>query len=108
MEYHEACVIWKQICESKLTDLRQDLLELAIRYARMRVDYFLADAERQRFLGSDRSACHNAFICSCDILARNMNQHGEDASWRKRLGNDRKVIGDFACLLHALLGIAAR
>jgi hypothetical protein len=33
---------------------------------------------------------------------------GEDASWRKILGNDRIAIGDFACFINLILGIKAR
>lgn len=108
MDYESAMEIWREIRASKLSDLRQDLIELAVRYARIRVDYLLADIERQRIIGSERSACHNALISSCDILARNMIHGGEGTTWRQRLGNDRKVIGDFACHLHAILGVAAR
>ncbi len=108
MDFGTAADILREIRATKLTELRDDLIELAVRYARIRVDYHFASAEQQSMLGSSRSACHNAFISSCDILARNMAQHGEDAGWRDQLGQDRKVIGDFACLLHALLGIGAR
>jgi hypothetical protein len=108
MNYETAVSIWKSIRDSALADLRADLVELAIRYARIRVDYLLADSVKQNTLGHDRSACHNALISSCDILARNMTQHGENARWRAELGDDRKLIGDFACLLHTILGIAAR
>lgn len=108
MDYESAVDVWQVIRTSSHSNLRQDLVDLAVRYARIRVDYLLADTERQRDLGADRSACHNALIASCDILARNMAQRGEDAAWRQRLGNDRKAIGDFACLLHAILGLAAR
>ena len=108
MDYQLALTIWRQLHHSELTDLRQDLVDIAVRYARLRVDYSLANGEWQAQLESARTACHNALISACDILARNMAQRGEDASWRERLGNDRKVIGDFACYLHAILGIAAR
>jgi hypothetical protein len=37
-----------------------------------------------------------------------MKKAGEDDSWRIKLGTDRKRIGDFACLVHALIGIEAR
>jgi len=33
---------------------------------------------------------------------------GQSIRWRERLGDDRKVIGDFACHLHAILGLRAR
>lgn len=75
-------------CESGVRYGRADCLTCARtswtpRYARMRVDYLLADAERQRVLGADRRACHNVLIASCDILARNMAERGEDGTWRK-------------------------
>ena len=50
----------------------------------------------------------DALIASCDILARNMAHRGENDLWRIQRGQDRKDIGDFACLLHAMLGLAAR
>ena len=108
MDYETATDIWREIRSSTLADLRQDLVDLAVRYARIRVDYSLADAEGRGRLDADRIACHNALIAACDILARNMAQRGEDAGWRQRLGHERKQIGDFACLLHAMLGLAAR
>ena len=108
MDYDEAVNLWCLIRSSALTDLRQDLIDLAVRYARARVDYHLAEPEKQRWMGHDRSTLHNALISACDVLARNMVQHGEDRSWRDRLGNDRKIIGDFACYLHVIFGIAAR
>lgn len=108
MNFEESADLWRQIRVSSLIELRQDVVELAVRYARIRVDYQLASPESQGELEGARTACHNALISACDILARNMAQHGEDATWRERLGDDRKRIGDFACYLHALLGIAAR
>ena len=56
----------------------------------------------------ERTRAHNALIDCCNILSRNMRTAGEDNSWRVALGDDRKAIGDFACLLHCLLGISAR
>lgn len=58
-------------------------------------------------LEEERTIAHNAFISSCDILSRNMIQSGEDNRWRSQIGSDRKDIGDFACLLHALMEIQA-
>jgi len=37
-----------------------------------------------------------------------MGKAGEDNSWRMKLGDDRKDLGDFACYLHCLLGILSR
>lgn len=36
-----------------------------------------------------------------------MANNGEDITWRKTLGDDRKIIGDFACYVHCILGIQA-
>jgi hypothetical protein len=108
MDYALAMEIWGQIKATTLTDLKQDLIDAAVRYARLRVDWLLADPEKQASIGSDRAACHNALISTCDILGRNMARNGEDASWRETLGADRQRIGDFACFLHCRLAISAR
>ena len=83
-------------------------IETAIRYARIRADwYFISDAEKNS--NEDlRTRTHNALIDSCNILSREMIKAGEDASWRMELGNDRKEIGDFACYVHCFLGLSSR
>jgi len=37
-------------------------------------------------------------------MARNMENIGEPYLWRAKLINDRKVIGDFASILVAIIG----
>lgn len=108
MDYTGAAGIYAGFRSTKLTDLKTDLIEAAIRYARIRVDWLIADAEKQRSTSEDRTAAHNAFIAACDILGRNMDKNGEDGSWRAELGQDRQRIGDFACYLHCILGLSAR
>lgn len=108
MDFTKAEKIYVQIITSQLTDLASKLIKSGIRYARIRVDWYLLSMKDRMDFDKERTHAHNAFISSCDILARNMKKQGEDNSWRKTLGNERKVIGDFARLLHALLGIKAR
>ncbi|MCU1276014.1 MAG: hypothetical protein JWO48_3445 [Bryobacterales bacterium] len=108
LDLERSTSIWNEMRRTNQNDFLDNVIETAVRYARMRVDYFRADAERQRTIGADRTATHNALISHIDVLARVMKQNGEDAAWRERLGNDRKSIGDFACWLHALLGLGAR
>jgi len=108
MDYARAASIYARFRSSQLFELKSDLIAAAVRYACIRVDWLLADAEKQRRIGEDRTPAHNAFIVTCDILSRNMTKHGEDGSWRTELGSDRKVIGDFACYLHCILGVSAR
>src|SRR4051794_30341713 len=108
MDLETVTGIYRTIGASQWIDLRQDLVDVAIRDARARVDWLLADPAKQQEMGHDRTVTHNALIVACDILARNMAKSGEDASWRQVLGDDRKRIGDFACYLHCLLGLKAR
>jgi len=108
MDYEIAEEILKQLVTTKLEDLKNDLIQKAVKYARIRTDYQLAPSESRNEIGPLRTIAHNAFIDSCNILSRNMANNGEDITWRKMLGDNRKVIGDFACYLHCILGIYAR
>ena len=108
MNYEIAENILKQLVSTKLEDLKNDLIKKAVRYARIRTDYQLTPSKSTNEIGSLRTIAHNAFIDSCNILSRNMADNDEDITWRKRLGDDRKIIGDFACYVHCILGIHAR
>ena len=108
MDFEIAADVWKGINASTNDELRDDLVELAIRYARLRVDHFRAQTDARIRIDEERTLCHNSFMGSCDILCRNMAKRGENTGWRDLLGHNRKEIGDFACYLHALLGISAR
>lgn len=98
--------IFDRICQSSCRDARNDLINKAIAYARIRVDHFRAGGEKQRWM--NRGGIHNEFIAACNTMAEEMGDHGEDATWRRSLGQDRKVIGDFACFIHCLIGLEAR
>ncbi len=93
------------IDKTKLTLLKHELLNYAVEYSRIRVEYYIASDSGRIQIEDLRSAKHNAFIDSCNILSREMLKIGEDASWRKVLGNDRRTIGDFACYIHLILGL---
>jgi len=108
MDYEIAENMLKQIVSTKREDLRNDLIQKAVKYARIRTDYQLAPSESTNEIGALRTKAHNAFIDSCNILSRNMADNDEDITWRKRLGDDRKIIGDFTCYVHCILGIQAR
>jgi hypothetical protein len=108
METKKFKEILESIIPTKLTDLKTELFEYAIRYARIRTDWYLASDEKRRELGDTRTRAHDAFIDCFNILSRNMAQAEEDSTWRTKLGNDRKEIGDFACYVHYYLGIITR
>ena len=95
MELKEVLEIYIQLSYSKNQPLVQSMVKNAVRYARLRVDWLLSDQEGRLEMEGERTAAHNAFISTCDILSRNMNQSGEDNHWRTQIGTDRKTIGDF-------------
>ena len=108
MDFNEAQKALVVINDSRLPNLWEGLFTTAIRYAHIRAEWSLMDSDQRREADASRTKAHNSFIDSCNILSRNMNKSGESVAWRASLGNDRKVIGDFACYLHCLLSIKVR
>jgi hypothetical protein len=108
LTFDDTLKIYRQIQESKHKSLTDNLVKLSIRYARIRVDWLQTSIEIRTDIDTERSRAHNALISACDILSRNMHNSGEDITWRTKIGADRKQVGDFACLLHAVLGVLAR
>ena len=107
MRYEAAIEILAEIktCE---TESKHNLILYAVRYARLRTDWRMAPLHERQALDSTRTAAHNALIDAANILSRAMVKAGEDATWRQQLGDDRKEIGDWACHVHAHLGIEVR
>ena len=105
---HEVAIALFENIKTSQTQLRHDLILCAVRYARLRTDWRLAPLQERRAMNSARTAAHNALIDAANILSRAMVKAGEGATWRRRLGNDRQEIGDWACHIHAQLGIEAR
>jgi len=108
MDLKTAQKILEMIEKTTLTGLIDDLLKTAVRYARIRTDWRFLTLDDKKEKDQTRTLAHNAFIDCCNILSRNMQKNGENHSWRKILGEDRKNIGDFACYLHCVLGIQSR
>lgn len=108
LSYHDAFDILSEIETTTDAKLRSEMVDMAIRYARLRVDWLQAGAGGNAVLGATRTRAHNAFIDSLNILSRAAVKSGSPIRWRERLGDDRKVSGDFACHLHAILGLRAR
>ena len=88
--------------------LRRQWLEAAIRYAELRVVWWMAAPDERRNMDASRTAAHDAFIDCCNILSRAMATAGEANAWRAEIGTERGEIGDFACILHGVLGLKAR
>lgn len=108
MELKESQEIYQVLMSSKYQFLVNTLIMSAVRYSRLRVDWLLSDLEGRIEMDAERTSAHNAFIDNCNIVCRNMGQAGEDTQWRAKIGSDRKSIGDFACLINAVLSIEAR
>ena len=96
------------------TELYEELMNVAIRYASIRAGWPLLSREEKMETDSRRTSCHNSVITHFNMLARYLKQQGKNAAWRDRLGYEeddpynRKTIGDFACYLVFVNGVNAR
>jgi len=108
MELAEVTEIFEALQTSKHKQEFDDLIACAIKYARIRTDWYLATEKGLVVEENERSYSHDDFIACCAELSKKMKESGEPSEWRFKIGKDRKAIGDFACLLHAVIGIKAR
>lgn len=104
----QARTCYEQINETSLDSLRLTLYRQAVEYAKFRSQWSFLTFEQRKEIDPSRTISHNAFIDSANILSRNMTKQGEDNSWRATLGDDRKVIGDFACYVALYLALESR
>lgn len=88
--------------------LRRAFYGAAIKYAHIRAEWALISISDRADRNESRTEAHDAFISYCDALSLFMSKEGWDTRWREKLGHDRKDIGDFACYVHAFLGLSAR
>lgn len=108
MHLDEARAILACLERSAHAPLARQLVEAAVRYAGRRVEWDLAAPADRAALDPARTAAHDVFIDGCNILSRARAASGEDNSWRRAIGLERGEIGDFACLLHCVVGLRAR
>ncbi|GIK18703.1 MAG: hypothetical protein DYG93_09880 [Leptolyngbya sp. PLA2] len=91
---------------SQFQDLVADVLDSCVRYAGYRAAWALADPDKRREMNEARTRCHNALIDRIGVLAREQKKVGEDTAWHTGLPPDRRELGDFACLVHAVLALS--
>lgn len=108
MDLDEASAILDRLERSAHAPLARQLVEAAVRYAGQRVEWDLASPPERAALDPGRTAAHDAFIDACNILSRAMAAAGEPNTWRAEIGTGRGEIGDFACILHCVLGLKAQ
>ena len=112
LTYQEAIEVYQAIV-SNLDETDEDIMDLfrlmqknAVRYAQIRSGWFQMEREERNKQDRQRSIYHDAFIASCETMARIEGAAG--SKWMQVLGNDRKRIGDFACYIALFLGLEAR
>ena len=112
----EECMqIYKELVESitlcSLEDKDEfwnEFINRAARYTYIRNQWETMSTEEKMAADDGRTQAHNVVITSLNTLARIVEQEGRDASWRAKLGNERKRIGDFACFVSYITGISNR
>ncbi len=108
MDWEKATRLAYAIGRSNLAEQRLEFFRAAAVYARLRAEWQLVAKDGKIAMDSARTAAHDSFIRACDLMGQAMEEEGEDVSWRTDLGHDRKEIGDFACYVNLMLGLAAR
>jgi len=108
MELEEALQIFETLKGTNHTQAFDWMVKSAVRYADLRAEWYFAKAAEQNMMDDERTIAHDAFIHSCDVLSLKMKENGESTAWRIAIGSDRKSVGDFACLVHAIIAIKAR
>lgn len=89
-------------------ELYTDFLDKAIEYAHIKARWSFMTPGELGGSNKNRSVQHDLVISSIAILARYAKSKGYDASWDTILDRDRRDIGDFACHIHAIIGIGRR
>ncbi|HVI42978.1 MAG TPA: hypothetical protein VM577_20415 [Anaerovoracaceae bacterium] len=89
-------------------ELYNDFMEHAVEYAHTRAQWYFMTPNEIGEANKSRTVQHDIVISSIDILARYAKSKDWDASWETILDRDRKDIGDFACYIHAIIGIGRR
>ena len=115
LTFEEACEILAELkaCVEKISaedkdEFYNEMLEKAFEYTSIRCEWELLSSEERSEKDPYRTSVHDGFITSLNIIARLAGQEGVDASWADKLGDKRKRIGDFACFLTYINGIANR
>lgn len=89
-------------------ELYNDFLEGAFSYASVRSGWLLLSKDEKMEQDKGRTLKHDSVINRVNILARYLEKTGKDVSWREKLGDSRKRIGDFACYAALFYGLSAR
>ena len=110
----DADVLYRQMQEDfdfsdeDLTPLWEKMIQRATQYAAIRASWWQMSREERMEEDAHRTMVHNSVISSLNIIADIERGLGREAAWRDKLGDDRKVLGDFACYIALFWGLNAR
>ncbi len=115
LRFEDALKIYNEmtVCISKCkledkVDFWNDFLKRAAEYTGIRNRWEFMSREEKVDEDLGRTLTHDGFITSVNILSRIAAKEGVDNSWRDKLGEERKRIGDFACFVTYITGISNR
>ena len=106
--YSEMVACYKKCSLEDKLDCWNDFLKRAAEYTYVRNKWELMSREERMEADAGRTMTHDGFITSVNVLARIAEKEGIDNSWRTKLGDERKRIGDFACFVSYITGISNR
>lgn len=86
----------------------ENLIKASIDYSYYRSRWLGISPIEQNNTEHDRTISHNILIEAKDALSGYMLDHGMNISWAIKLGDERKMIGDFGCYLSYVQAIKAR
>ena len=89
-------------------DFYNDFLRQAADYTLVRCRWEFMDLQEKVEDNRNRTIEHDSFITKVNVLCRLEEAEGIDTSWRERLGENRKRIGDFACFVTYMTGLSNR
>lgn len=113
MTFEKSIELYNEIVKVENDFLRDEFIEKAVEYARIRTNWHFMDTDERRAENKGRTIKHDAFIDTINAILRFMKTNGANTDWYDELPDfrskaGRKEWGDFACFIHCYLGIRLR
>ena len=108
MEFLHNDLIIEIVNDEEALELYNELIDDAIRYSQIRAKWINMNNDEKKNIDATRTCSHNALITDFNILSRYLKLKGKNTFWKEKLGDDRKLIGDFACYIVFINSIKSR
>ena len=108
MEFLHNDLIIEIVNDEEALELYNELIDDAIRYSQIRAKWININNDEKKNIDATRTCSHNALITDFNILSRYLKLKGKNTFWKEKLGDDRKLIGDFACYIVFINSINSR